>query len=494
MRPYLAFWPPLVFAAAPLALAAQPPAQAAGGSPAPALAPLTVAAGFSADQYVSRHAPIELTLNRALTDDDGSVAIVVGSADLTALFERRGTQLTYRSRAVALPSGDQSVAVYQVRAGRWTELARFPLKVLSIGGFTKSSISPSLSLNDAGQVAEGRSGAIPAPARRTFQDVSTSVGERTSHERQGWSIATQSNYVGVTRQEQALRFGTERDDAPRFDLADYLVMLRGTGGTQLAIGNVSLGRNRHLVNAFGSRGLTFTTTRAGATLTLGSANGSSVVGWNNFFGLDESHHWVNSATLGLELVPSRPGGLHVEVTGLDGSRLPQAGFTRGAVVDAEQSQGGGVEVSATTPLQRARFAGGYTRSSFVNPLRDPQLTGGQTVVPTRRETHGARYLELGLGVLQNAHLFGHIPANATLGFRHERVDPLYRSIGVATQADREQNAFDLTTTMGALSAQVSHSRSTDNLGHVSSVLTSPTRIVTGSIAAPLAALFRARTH
>jgi hypothetical protein len=130
----------------------------------------------------------------------------------------------------------------------------------------------------------------------------------------------------------------------------------------------------------------------------------------------------------------------------------------------------------------------------VNPLRDPQLTGSQPVVPERRETHGARYVEIGLGLLQNARLFGRVPATVTLGGRHERVDPLYRSIGVSTQADRQQDAIDVTTSFGALSAQVNHTRSTDNLGHVASVLTSPTRATTASLAAPLAALFRVKTH
>ena len=483
-----------ILAAAPFALSAQNPgALASASAPAPAPA-LAVTAGFPSDRYVSRHAPLELTLNRPLTSDDGEVAVLVGSVDVTTMFAREGTRLVYRSRSVALPAGDQQVTVYQVRAGRWEELARFPLKVLTVAGFTKSTLTPSLSLNSKGQLAEGRSDGLPAPERRTFQDFSISTGEQSSHERRWWSIATQSNYVGVSRQEEALRFPAERAEAPRFDLADYLLVFRGGTGTQLSAGNVNFGRNRHLVSGFASRGFTFTTTRAGATLSLGSANGSSVVGWDNFFGLEDPHHRVNSAALGLELVKRRPGALRVEVTGLDGSRLPQAGFTRGAVVDAEESRGGGIEVSAATPSQRARFAGGYTRSSFFNPARDAQLTADQSLVPARRETHGARYVEVGLGILQNAKLFGHLPANATLGYRHERVDPLFRSVAAFAQADRQQNAFDLSGNFGAVTTQLAHSRSTDNLGHVASVLTSPTHVVTASVAAPLAALFRQKTH
>src|SRR5690349_3730512 len=142
MRPFRTLrWYPLIgLVAVPATLAAQPPAQAAAGAVAAASAPLTVTAAFPPDQYVSRHAPIALALSRPLVSDDGDVAVVVGSADVTALFERQGTRLVYRSRSVALPSGEHEVTVYRVRGGQWAELARFPLKVLSVAGFTKSSV------------------------------------------------------------------------------------------------------------------------------------------------------------------------------------------------------------------------------------------------------------------------------------------------------------------------------------------------------------------
>jgi hypothetical protein len=444
------------------------------------------------DRFVARNAMISITLSRPLTSADGEIAIVIGTSDLTAFFVRDGTRFTYRPRPIPLPSGEHLVTVYRIAGGRWTELARLPLRVLTAGGFTKATAGGSLAINNKGQLAEGRSAGLAAPERRTFQDFSMSTGVRTSLLREGWSAETQSNYVGVSRREEALRFGVERDAAPRIDLADYVVGIRA-GPAALSIGQVSIGGNRHLASGFASRGVTLALGRPGVSLALGSVNGSSVVGWSNVFGLNEPRHRMSSATLGVELVPSRAGAMHVELAALDGSLLPVTGIAQGAVVDAEQSDGAGIQVSATTPGQRLRLAGGYTRSRFVNPARDPQL-GGATLVPARRETHGARFVELGVALLQNRRLGKTVTSNAALAVRHERIDPLYRSVAAFAQADREQNGVDLTGNIGPLQAQLSHNWSGDNLAHVPSVLTSLTRASTGSLALPLATLVRARTH
>ena len=87
---------------------------------------------------------------------------------------------------------------------------------------------------------------------------------------------------------------------------------------------------------------------------------------------------------------------------LDGSLLPEASFTQGAIVDAERSKGFGVQVSGTTASERLRVAAGYAQSRFQNPARDPQLSGDSSIVPVRAETRDARFAEVGLGLIQNA--------------------------------------------------------------------------------------------
>jgi hypothetical protein len=188
--------------------------------------------------------------------------------------------------------------------------------------------------------------------------------------------------------------------------------------------------------------------------------------------------------------PKRPGAIHLDVTLLDGSLLPLTAFTQGGVVDAEQSRGGGVQLSTSTASQRLRFAAGISRSRFDNPAaRDPQLQGAEALVPVGRESRGARYLELNAGLLQETRVGGLFSSTLVAGYRHERVDPLYRSVAAFAQADRRQDAIDLTGNVGVVSVQLAHSRSNDNLAEIASILTTRTRTTTALLSTPLASLF-----
>jgi hypothetical protein len=41
-------------------------------------------------------------------------------------------------------------------------------------------------------------------------------------------------------------------------------------------------------------------------------NGSPIVGWDNPTGLQQDENRIFSGTLGVELLPNRPGGLRIE--------------------------------------------------------------------------------------------------------------------------------------------------------------------------------------
>ncbi len=176
------------------------------------------------------------------------------------------------------------------------------------------------------------------------------------------------------------------------------------------------------------------------------------------------------------------------MTFLDGSKQPRTSFTQGAVVDAERSAGGSVQLTAALPNQRARLTSGYTRSRFENPAADPQLLGDTALKRPQPATRGARFVEGSAVVLQNVAtpLVG--PANLTLGFRDERVDPLFRSVAAQTAADHQQDGADATVSLGAISGQVSQNWTRDNLGRVSSVLTTRGNATTASLAVPVAAV------
>jgi hypothetical protein len=222
-------------------------------------------------------------------------------------------------------------------------------------------------------------------------------------------------------------------------------------------------------------------------------NGTSVVGWSNPLGLQHPAHRIGSATLGMELLPRRPGALRIEVSGQNASLLPLSSFNQGAATDAEESRGLGVQVAVSDAAERLRLTGGIARSRFVNPS-DPLLSGDTTVVAVRPTTRTARYGELALQLLRSLALTPSVQANLATTVRHERVDPLYRSIGASLQADVENNAVDVTGSLGALSLQASWGSARDNLERLASVLTTKSRNDAMGAALPLGALLRGNAN
>ena len=466
-------------------LVCAPPMMAQAGTPVQE--PLSIAARTSLDAYRDGRRAIELAFSRVPDERDGRIVVIAGTTDVTALTARDGTSLTIEPGLFPLPAGDSQLTILLRTAHRWSTLATFPIRILGGGGFLRSSISPTINVGSTGLVADGRTAGATSPAPARTQDVTVASTLRSAQERPGFVIESQTNMVGANREELALRFAQRGDRAPRVDLSDYLLSMR-MPHAKLEVGHVALGANRHLVSGFASRGMAFTAGPAWAALTIGSVAGAPIVGWDNLAGVAQAQHRVNSASLGVELIRTRPGAMQLRFTALNGSLLPRPGFTQGAITDAEASRGAGIELSAATRGQRARLAAGYSRSAFDNPARDSQLTGGISIVRVERERRAARYVDGSLGVLQGVRLFGRSPLSATIGVRHERVDPLYRSVGASTQADRNQNTVDLTGTVGAIALQTSASRTRDNLANLASVLTSLTRGYTVNVAIPFATL------
>lgn len=449
---------------------------------------VSVSTALGPDQWIGADAPVTLFLSRRLTEQDGRLAIVIGSTDVSSLVQVHDTVVTYRPRGHRLPAGEGSVAVYLVRDARWHAIGTLPIRVLTSLGLTSASVDPGFTLGSKGQLADG--GSAAADGRGAYQDFTLNTGLQTAHTGIGWTLRNQVNLVGASRREEALRFGALQAEAPRLDLADYVVEYR-RGEHALSMGHVSFGGSRHLINGFGSRGAAGQLRAGPITLSGAALNGTSIVGWDNPVGVRDNDHLLAAASLGVDMLPARPGAVRVDATVLDGAVLPQTSFTQGAIVDAERSSGGAVQVTAAVS-PRVRATAGFARSRFINPARDPELTGGIGVVVRRGDTRNARFGELDLALLQNSRLLVPVTLNATV--RHERVDPLYRSVGAWTQADRLTDAIALNGTLGVVAIQASSDRSRDNLDAVPSVLTTRTRTSQGRAALPLGALVGTARH
>ena len=452
------------------------------------IAELALTPTFRADRWIRATHTIELSLSRPLLPQEGRLAVFIGETDFTGLFNFTRDRITYRPSAFLLPRGERELVVYLVGPGEeWRELARFPLRVLGEGGSEQARVDAKLDANLNGQVAEDHRPAQNRPPRETYQDLTLHTGLQTTHVRSGWTFQTQANFVGVTNEEQALRFRQQQERAPQFDLSDYLLHVE-KGIVSASMGHISQGFQRHLMSSFGSRGLS-AGLRLGPVGHLSAAmmNGTSVVGWDNIAGVSRSQHRVALASLGLELLPRRPGVLRLEGMAMDGSLLPLTDFTQGEVNDAEESRGIGVRLAAELLSRRFRLDAGYARSRFTNP-EDPTLSQGAALLPARRASRNARYADVSLAILRNVPLGGSWQTNVTAGYRHERVDPLYRSVTAQARADLLQHIYELTWTLGQITVGFAHTRSNDNLAKIPTILKTFTRNNSLNVALPTSSL------
>ncbi|MFN0181062.1 MAG: hypothetical protein ACKVZ0_19825 [Gemmatimonadales bacterium] len=458
----------------------------------PALAqdpPATLAVkqfGWPTDRFLSNRTELLVWLSRPPTAAE-RIAMVVGGHDLSALVDRTGDLIHYRPHPFHLPIGETEVAVFVVdSAGAWTEIGRQPLKVRGAIGLDRARATPTADLNSTGML--DRNAVTPAPDRTTYQDLTANLGVDVTAAGRGYAISGRANLQGVSEETQRLRWNAIGREAPAVDLSDYRI---GTtvGVAELALGAVTLGANRFLLNGFGSRGL-----QAGFKLSpavhlgLGLVSGTNVVGWTNLLGMTDSDHRIGLAALGIQLIPSRPGAIQLDVTAVDGSVRPVAGFNQGAATDAETSRGVGFSLAASDLRQRLRFSAGISRSRFSNPA-DPLLFQDSAIVAVQATTRQARFGELSVRLLDNARITKTIAASVGVTGRHERVDPLYRSVGTFVAADQEQNAIELSSTLGALSLQGAATSARDNLGAIASILTTRTRSSSWSASVPVASLF-----
>ncbi|MBA4072353.1 MAG: hypothetical protein C0497_11035 [Gemmatimonas sp.] len=457
----------------------------------PADTTITVVPTFGPERFVAAQAPLELTLSRAPGGTEGRLAIFIGTSDLTSLFERDGVRLRFRANGVDLPAGESEMKVYLVDGESWTELAKLPIRVLTPRGFERANVEPGLELRNTGQVAEGHSGSATASARPTYQAVAGTMALETSHARAGVSLTSSTHVLGANERANALRFGELGDDASRVDLADYVIRLEARNAV-LSLGQVSTGANRHLINGFASRGVTAVVGGQRASWTVGVENGTSIVGTDNITGLDRGDHRILSTGLAFEAIPARPGALHVDATVLHGSLLATSGFTQGGITAADQSDGYGVQIAASSPAQRLKLAAGFASSSS-QYAADPPLTSGGSIVPNQAHRKSARYAELAAGLLQDRRIL-RAPVTMALALRHERVEPMYRSVGVYAQSDVERNAVDLGGSIDVVSVQATHGRTGDNLDDVSSMMTNRSRLSTLTLGTPLSALLRVTQH
>jgi len=452
--------------------------------------PITATLDLGGAEFVSRRGSFEVVLSRPLEAKDGRIAILVANEDRTDLFVKTPRGFRYPANGLSLPSGEKEVVVYRVdETGTWNELSKLTLKVRTVAGFDKVELTPRLDVNLKGTLS-GRKTPEPEPGtdRGNFQDVTGQLDVNARATRGTLAVTGAANVQGSSFRGEAIRFGTEQDSAPLVDLSRYVVGVED-GAARLQVGHVNpFGQHRHLMQGFGSRGI-LGNLPIGKVLEVsaGALSTTNIVGWSNITGIETSTNRLFFGQLAAELVPSAPGTFRLEGLVLDGQRDPASSFNTGQVTDSEDSQALALRLAAKTKDNRLRFDGGFTRARFTNP-NDPLLSQGTSIVAVNETTRNARYAELSGDIVQGATV-GKTSLTVSLALKHDRVDPLFRTVVAAPQADLEKNGVFLSAQFGSAALQAGFERSEDNLAELNSVLKTRTDSATGQLAFPFDAVF-----
>jgi hypothetical protein len=498
---------------------------------------LMVTASFSEARAVLADEPIELSLNRELQGPEARVGILIGTTDVTSLFTQEKLRLRYNPKIWPLPAGDSSVIVYVVsKDGEWDETARFTLRVerqnnsdsqteakgspldaasrFNSGPSSepvdqpvtddangnqqsatprpaarrnvKEKFTPSLTFTVPSQPAQ-HTFPDPQPARATFIELTMQGALKNELSYGLLSSQSEFDFAGSSFKNETLRFGTLGNRAPDVDLSSYLTHFQ-LGNVKFDVGHFSYGTQRQLINGFSSRGLQITVPfMKRFDFTAAVMNGTQLVGYDNFFGINRSKHRMVSGTLGIELERKRPGGLRLEVSALNAYFQPISGVNRGVVTDLQRSNGVAVRLIASDKAQRFHFEGGFTRSFFASPS-DPTLNQGAQVVPLPNLSRNAHYLQASYQILKEHLLTKSKKANLTVAFQEENVAPLFRSLGASTQADKIQYSVSVNGSINDISAQFSRTNFHDNLRGIPSILRTLNGNTHFGVAAPMSSL------
>lgn len=470
----------------------------------------TVTANF-AGREIAPDERLELYLSRALTAEDGRLAVLIGQTDVSSLFLIENQTLTYQPDLFPIPAGETRISVHLIEpAGEWKLLAELLLKVAPQSRpVTENPVAanenaaaatspeearlfeftPNVSLNIKSQNQTLTFPREGTPSRNPFTDLAGQGTFSIKVARRGWSFASQFDFAGSSFQQEALRFGELQDKAPRIDLSSYLIEFSRSGLFKINLGHISFGSNRHLINGFSSRGITVTVPAGKQNeFSFSAANGTSIVGYDNFLGITRRKHSIVSGTFAREFFKERPGGLRLEFSVMRGSLLPLTNVNQGRVNDAEKSLGFGFRVLGSDKRQRLRYEAGFTRSRFTNPS-DPNLEQDLTVTRIRPATKNARFGEISFDFLQGLKLWKEKKLKLTGTFRHEEIEPLFRSIGASTQADRSKNQFEVSGNFGEINFAFGNLRERDNLNDIASILKTLGRQSSAVFSIPLNSFF-----
>ena len=455
--------------------------------------------GFQASFTGKTIAPdenISLIFDSAVSAADGQFAVIVGTEDVTANFRWVSpTQLDGVFASAPLPSGSSALKIYQIAAGnQWVEIAQAEITVtvpaaLSPTGSKAPVYRPSLILGVKSQLAEAHSASATPPVRATYADLTLQGELLAEHGGQDWSVKSQVNVVGSSHHPEAVGFAAQGDDAPRIDVANYLVessFTHGAGVSGITVGHVQAGTNPLLVNNIANRGVVLRHQFVNRfDVSASFQNGTAIVGGENILGLNDSGHRFATVTAGAEVL-ERAGGLRLEVTSFQGTVKPKVTPGISTLQDAEESHGWGLRAISTNHDGRLRGDLAFARSTY-----SPKGNSALNIAPGPGKTANAWYAQLGYDLLKNAQFIPDYPLSLTLQARHEYSGATYKSLGAGQGGDYVNDTLALHGSLGVVTSQLQLGRRSDNVDNASAFLKNRSPTLSLTVAAPLAQLVSA---
>ncbi len=454
---------------------------------------LTVEKPSFAGQTLKRNDTLQVRLSRALLPSDGQVAICIGPLDLSKQTRAvDATTFSAEPTGTVLPAGQHDVVVHLIRGDEWIDLARFAVTVegdTTPAAAETKGIESRFTIGAKGQIYATESGTTKAGKRPRFQDMTTTGALSWDGKPVGWDAKTSANLTGVSHRNEAPRFGTDGVNADKLDLNDYKAEFT-RGDAKFAVGHLSYGNHPLLLNNRESRGFSM-----GYAITpwldvsATALRATSIVGFDDFFGLSTVSHRIYAATLGVELMPEKRGLLRGELIFMDALAQPQSNVNQGQIPDSEKSRGLGMRLASADPDGRWKAEALWARSRYINPT-SPELAQGSELVPVKEETRDAYQLDAAYQLIKDAKWLGDKwPVNVRAIAHYEYAEPLFKSLGASFIADQKLMRYAGEMRVGEVALTLTGSEKSDNVKTIPTILKTGTYEKLGQLMVPLPSIF-----
>lgn len=452
---------------------------------------LQIADSPAAKKFKSGDA-IEVVLSRDVQASEGQVSICVGPLDLSMQTKSVNAR-TFRVELPSenLPGGQHEVLVHLIRGGQWIDIGKFPITFEGVSDTSAAAkgIESRVTLNVKGQVHEEVSGTTKPNGRPRFQDLNLASALSYEGKPFGGELKSTANLTGVSKRSEAVRFGVDSNDAQKFDLNDYKFEF-SRGDAKFSLGHVSYGNHPLLINNRDSRGLAVGyVATPWLDVSASAIRATSIVGFDDFFGLATAEHRIYATTVGIEAIPSKKGLFRAELLLMDAKSLPQANVNQGQVPDAEQSRGVGARVMSTDADGHWKADFAFARSRYVNPIH-PELAQGSSLVPAAPETRDAYRGEANYLIFKDVTWLGDLwKTNLRAVALYSYSEPLFKSLGADFISDQQQLRYGTEAKVGEIDLKAFASRRNDNVKTIPTILKTGTYERDFQLSAPLAQIF-----